>query len=705
MPFTIPIRARGLDGIRPSPHWLRRLRIVAGMVFLALATSGWPQAWHIPGAVGRITVHRTRDATWPAGTGYVEVWPCGLDAAHCNATVIRSSGQKVPSSLLWTATGEPLKVLFDTSSGDTDYFVYLDEVSGYSTWHPEAGLILETRASKGGAFENWEKAWATFIAAKPVLGRSLVPSVFHGIHPHGPTENFLAYYRGFLNVRQPGEYQFCTASTGISYLRLDGKLVAHRPATGPRGERGEHSGKVTLKPGRHLVEYLHAHRTGELTMEMGWKPPGAPHFVLVPAKAFVPVARFDTISFDPAPGQPRRVCLEWETRGHNLLTNASLITVLCRALDDHRAGTAGWRFDDGVPATGKSIIHTFASPGWRRVQYEIGGGAGSGTETLAIHPRWVQLEEWRDGLWDVQRKEFLAREWQAAPANDLLAAVSVADRLDDTELLGHLGSACLRRQGLFRPEHLELVSKLANYYQGSQKRDYATAERLCRMALTVAGTNQVARDQARVRLARFLVQVPNKPEEALSLLAGVTPKVLPKDDQRWATLTRGDALLAQGKVGEARNQYVAAGNLVDTANVQQSVRIATRIEWARSLVARGEFDPAAEALTQIQWETPPDRLSLNVGLALVEAYLGRKEYPLAAASCQRLLNVASVDTHRADLLYFLIEASLATNQKDFAADLLAKLLKDHPYSEAAAKAKDKWGTGGPRSTTDGKKAK
>ena len=74
-----------------------------------------------------------------------------------------------------------------------------------------------------------------------------------------------------------------------------------------------------------------------------------------------------------------------------------------------------------------------------------------------------------------------------------------------------------------------------------------------------------------------------------------------------------------------------------------------------------------------------------------------------ASCCQRLLNVASVDTHRADLLYFLIEASLATNQKDFAADLLAKLLKDHPYSEAAAKAKDKWGAGGTRPTSDSKK--
>ena len=687
--------------LRPSP-WRAR-PIWLGLVLLLLAQFGWSQGWQVPSAVGRITIHRSRDAVWPAGTGYVEVWPCGLDAARCNATVFARSGQKVSSSLLWGATGEPMKVMFDTSGGETEYYVYLDEITGHSPWHPEAGLVLETRGFKGGSFETWEKAWASFIAAKPVLGRSLVPNVFHGIHLHGPTENFVAYYRGFLNLRQAGEYEFCTASTGISFVRLDGKPVAQRSANGPRGRRGEHSGKITIRAGRHLVEYLHAHGAGELTMEMGWKPPGASYFVLVPADAFVPVARFSTISFDPAAGHPRQVCLEWEAREHNLLPDQTLVTMFCRALEDHRGGAGAWRFDDGVQATGKSALHTFASPGWRRVQYEVGGGVGSGTETVAVHPRWAQLEEWRDGLWEQQRKEFLAREWQTAPANDLLAVVSVADRLDDPELLGRLGSACLKRQGLFRPEHVELVSKLANYYQGSQKRDYATAERLWRMALTVAGTNQVARDRARAHLARFLVQVPNKPEEALALLAEITLKSLPQDDQRWATLTRGDALLAEGKVEEARKQYLAAGNLVDAANVQQSVRLATRMEWARGLVARGEFDPAAEALHQMQWEIPLDRLSLNVGLALVEAHLGRKEYPVAAACCQRLLHVASVDTHQASLVYFLIEASLATNQKDLAAELLAKLLKEHPYSEAAAKAKDKWGTGGaPRPASAGR---
>ena len=120
------------------------------------------------------------------------------------------------------------------------------------------------------------------------------------------------------------------------------------------------------------------------------------------------------------------------------------------------------------------------------------------------------------------------------------------------------------------------------------------------------------------------------------------------------------------------------------------MQAAARLESARDLIRRGEYEAAEEHLRQIEWETPIDRLSPEVGLGLILVHLGRKEYPLALSRCQRLLYSATVDTHRADVLFYLIETELALNRPDAARETYAKLLKENPYSEATARAKDRW---------------
>lgn len=116
-----------------------------------------------------------------------------------------------------------------------------------------------------------------------------------------------------------------------------------------------------------------------------------------------------------------------------------------------------------------------------------------------------------------------------------------------------------------------------------------------------------------------------------------------------------------------------------------------KIENARDLIRRKEYDAVAEMIWQIQWEKPMERMDFETGLPQVKAFFGRKEFPLARSRSLQLLNGTTVDNQRAELLYQLIEIHLALAQTDLAQDSFAQLTKLYPYSEAAANAKFKWG--------------
>ncbi len=680
------------QGARRTAGWL------GGALFLLLAGSVFAQAWPVANASGRIRVERAKKTPWPATVGYAQVWPGGADPLKCHASVLTAGGRKVGSMVIWAATGEPLKVLFDTSSGEITYDIYLHD--GQVTdagWLPQGGVTLETRAWKGGPLDTWDKAWKTVKTSNPVLGRSPEPNIFLGVHPHGATTNFCGHYSAWFQLKKAGDYEFAVLSTGPAYLRIDGKVVIQRPQMGgSRGRRGEVNGKITLSAGNHQMDYLFVHPgAGEWMAEAAWKQPDRPHFELMPKEAFLSLAAFDTFSYQPAPGRGEKGAFEWEPTEHSLAEGLPLITMQFRAVGGRKDAACRWQFDDGTTAIGSPVTHVFAQTGLRRVQFAA-GDKGQPTTTLTefvnVHPRWTQMEEWADGTFELQKKQLLAADFSAAPTEDLAALVNFADTVHDQALLSHLGPVCLKRQSEFKTWQADVLYLLGRHYMTPEVRDYVSSEKCYRAALSVSATNSSAREKSKLRLGHLLTDAFNKPAEALVLLQSINENFMMSDYIRQTRLYVGDALAAQGKIEEAAKNYRAAGDLVPKTNLMHSVRGSARLESARDFIKRSEFDFAEEILRQIEWETPNDRLSAETGLPMILVHLGRKEYPLALARCQRLLYSATVDTHRADVLYCLILTELALGQRDAAQETLTKLLKDHPYSEATARAKDRWGS-------------
>ena len=106
------------------------------------------------------------------------------------------------------------------------------------------------------------------------------------------------------------------------------------------------------------------------------------------------------------------------------------------------------------------------------------------------------------------------------------------------------------------------------------------------------------------------------------------------------------------------------------------------------MIEHDQFDDAQKALDRLVFEIPTERMSLDVGLLKIRLALAQKEFQRAFTGCRLLAPVAENEPRQSELLYDTIESGLALGKTDDARRALTQLLKDFPYSESAAKAKD-----------------
>lgn len=692
---------RNLIRVMAHKAWLKTTGWRVGLLLVLGVLAGAPlraDTWHDAGASWRVRVHPVKNSPGGAPVSVVSVAPCGIDAARCKVSVYTADGTRVNAGLLWATNGDMFKIAFDTGTAfsGSSFLVYLQESAKpeINTWRPTAGLFLETRRAQPGRFDEWDRALRQFNSSGPILGRSPVSLIFQGIHPHGAATNFMGYYSGYIKIPKADEYEFCIVSSSPSYLRIDNKLVVNRgPQERGRGTHGQFSGKARLAAGRHQIEYLFMHTGGEWLAEVGWKPPGAKYLDLMPGRVYEPVGQFEVVEFETAPGAPRRAYFEWEMVDHNMVDDMALVNVGFRAFGLADAITYQWELEDGYKGQGKQLLHPLAARDLRRATLEVTDQDGHKItlgQAVNVQPNWLLAPEWSDPLFEKQKKMIVgSNNVPQMQPEDLRTLVKFADRVEDRALLTALGTACVRAQEQFNQVQAEAFYLLGFHYEHPEMRDYKMAELCWRLAMERALPS--IREKARLRNAIFQVNIAGKPQEALRLLERIEPTFLETTEVRLKTLTQADALWLQGKVPEAVKIYETVGNLVNELSRTQNMRNRARLESARDFVRRFEYTKAEEVLRQLEWETPLERISMEAGTTRIQLYLGRKEYPRALTRCEQLLHVAVVDIHRSELMYYQAEIYKALGQDEEAGRVLAKLLKDYPYSEATAKAKDKWG--------------
>jgi tetratricopeptide (TPR) repeat protein len=265
----------------------------------------------------------------------------------------------------------------------------------------------------------------------------------------------------------------------------------------------------------------------------------------------------------------------------------------------------------------------------------------------------------------------------------------MADRADDTELLMGAGAILIQRQGEFSTlAYAPAFYKTGLVFEHQGDSGDALAAKSLRLALTPQRAGPAFSDQAKLHLAALLIHCSGELDEAAKILGGISAGLPSADEKRLLRLLPGDLLLARSKSEEARKLYAAAGEKAATG--QPSLARAARLESAAILLEHSRWDDAQTALDRLQLDMPLERMSLDTGLLALNLDMGRKEYQRAFTDGQTLLAVAGTDPRQSEVLYIVIESGLALGNTEAAQRALGNLLKDFPYSESAAKAKDRW---------------
>ena len=358
----------------------------------------------------------------------------GLDASKLIPVVYRANGERVGCRVVWASKSIPMPIMFDSSSGDEDYWVYLlDEAKKPAplAWMAQAEIMEEARQldrynPELETLAGFEKLWGSAeivgrgvpksraVAAHTVRTGWLRPSrVIHSFSPSfgktgsepvslhevvGSQSATLRRISGTFHIPATDSYKFfCLAGPG-GYVVLDGQLVASfRDGSSTPGSGSGRLLNLKIEKGQHRIELLQYGPTGHAGWAgLWWKDPtlkdlnGNKYIGYQPFgqsnegrsgnyMVWEPLA--DTMT---APLEHRakdsRASFNWYPLAHQGGVYPS-IGYPKYALNWYRfsADAPGasadsvyrWRFDDGRTAEGKQIRKLFLRGGIRKVQLEV----------------------------------------------------------------------------------------------------------------------------------------------------------------------------------------------------------------------------------------------------------------------------------------------------------------------------------------------
>ena len=185
------------------------------------------------------------------------------------------TGKAVASKVLLNQEYGQLVMIFDGSGGGSFKLHYGGGGSAkrsHKPWDPRPSLLMEVRSKRRGRVGDWN-SMKNLAESGDVQGMRFVSNIWHGFNPFGPSDSFVAVFRGELVIPKDGAYRFFTASSDDSYVFIDDKLAFSWPGVhGPwRGAHGERGADMYLAKGKHKFEYYYAQVKGEAVMCLGWR--------------------------------------------------------------------------------------------------------------------------------------------------------------------------------------------------------------------------------------------------------------------------------------------------------------------------------------------------------------------------------------------------------------------------------------------------
>jgi len=342
----------------------------------------------------------------------------GRDPSRLVPIAYRLSGERVGCQTVWAEAGKPMRIFFDSSSGDEDYWVYLVDQAKQPApldWEPQAELFEEVRSldrydPKLETLDGFEKLWKESAA---IMGRG-VP--LRGRSRSGPNLAARVIVRSSMPFRPKGsdrlnvpealasrpawfsrlsatfeipatdQYHFFCQLEPQGHLLLDGQLLA--PFLGKTNRRFF---DIEIEKGRHRIEILQYARAGQNCKtglwwkdptnkdlngdyKAGWLPFGH-NPVANNYTAMEPMADATSGPLERSGAQASWASFSWR-QGGNLGAVYPGHDLNWVRFSAHAPGGATnavyrWRFDDGRTAEGQQVTKLFLRSGMRKVQLEV----------------------------------------------------------------------------------------------------------------------------------------------------------------------------------------------------------------------------------------------------------------------------------------------------------------------------------------------
>jgi len=641
----------------------------------------------------------------------VQLCVTGLDPCAHDYQVFNQYGKRVNSMVYCQRPDEPVKILFDSSSGTSRaYYVYLlpkaRNTPQPDAWTPPAQVTLATRHLPGKRMkcpdlDTFYRMWNQ--QAQPV-GFDVVDNIHHGFarHRRPPSTwdasvpgHALYRLRGFFSVEKPGKHSFATASKWGSAIVIDGKPIGQwfdKPSLSGARKR-KYQASIQLEKGIHEIEYVNWAPWSEMLAMVAWQRPDRDMRPMTRSD-FVPGARFQVTARRSRDTGPASGAFVWRTK-HDIRLRPERADLICmefRALTQPPLPYSfGWSFDNGQRVLGPVSEHIFLRSGTRRVTLTVKHGdqeISKLTQDVYVDADWQRYETGLHYL-DAYTKALEAMDISRAPLSDQIALFEFADQAHAPELKEKLVSALLpSADRLLRhsPAGHKTVLGLARHLSDTQTQRYDDALDLYQRVLARVDLKQLQAREAGLEQARLYTLVLNQPERALAVLNSLTRAGSMK---KQFTVLKAHTLWALGRSDEAADLLTSLGDKQNSRRMY--IQHQGLLRSARLLLQNPDPEQQAYAMDKVKQildQDPSQLLDPALNLLRIDSHLALGEERIALSLCAHMEKLDLNELAQTQLLLRKLKVLCQLSDLDQAKQVFQTLLQDYAYSSVLAPAKE-----------------
>ncbi len=644
--------------------------------------------WYLPNHKNRILVKVNRRAG--SREAFIEFYSGGLCREDGSGIMVADSYGKIMRREITTiGPGDRYLVTFELTKSNVYYIYYNNPgVSRIPTpyYHRRSGLLLEVFRLVGDDCKDIDDLTTIVAESRQLLGSGYRRRIFDGYNPYADSDNYLAVYTGFLNIKDPGTYQFATNSSDASFLFVDSKLVASFPGKHfAWATHGQKHGNINLKTGIHRITYYHVEFLGGQAAVAGWKRPGAKRFEVIPQQAFLPIGASEIVARESNDGHFWDYTFSYGEVLYPRRFNANpLIEMTFQAYlsKDDNVRDIYWDFGDGQIVRGKSPSRIFLRSGLCTVKMSVidkENLARSMTHTVPVYP--IDRFNAKQPDETAERFERMLAEYNSSffSHEELMTLFNFYLSRDNDNMVVRIGS---RLAGSFTEgeveEKVKFLERFGEYLQKKPINHVALRERIYSDILS-STDNKYLVAKASLKLANAYYEQYDKRDKAKELCENVI-KADYAQLGRGALIGLGNIALEENKTDKAAEYYRKASGIKLIRTIRFDM-IGLHSFAIENHIKNGKYNEALLLLRK--WETHNPMARLEGQTLMLRVRILQKKGDTENAIRYSKILVDNLDTtpYTAEAYSVLIEL-LRQARRTHEADKYLRQFRDKlPHSE------------------------